>query len=390
MNLQTHVSAELWAAVAGPYESANYSHAILEAIHHMSALLRDKAGVAGDGASLVGQALGGDAPRLRVNSLQTDTERNVQRGLEQILRGIYLAIRNPRSHEQTVDVQDAADAIIYFIDYILGLLNASQQAFTTTSFVARVLDPEFVESARYAELLVSEVPALKRGDATIALYQERKRADLRKLRFLIGGLLAQLSDTQINNYLAVVSEELRTTTDDASIRTSIQMLTPELWPGLAEVARLRIENKLIGGLQQGEVLEGGKTTQPLATWSNSFLKAFSLRQEAAVTLVRKLEDSDRDDRHYVGKYFMRYLPEVAVSDHLVERCIRAIASAVKEGDENVRAALISVVRSYPPEWQAKLHSALQEETDPENPAVVLDDGTPFLSSPTKEDDDVPF
>ena len=393
MNLQTEISQELWSAVASAYEAGNYSHAILEAVHHLSSILRERAGVDGDGASLVGQALGGDSPRLRVNSLQTDTERNVQKGLEQILRGIYLAIRNPRSHEQTTDTKQTADAIITFLDYLLDLLNASQQAFTPDTFVARVLDPEFVESARYAELLIAEIPALKRGDAIIALYHNRRRVDLRKLRHLIRGLLSNLSENQLISYLAVLSEELRTTTDEAAIRTTLQMLTPEMWPRLSEVARLRIENKLIAGLTQGEVLQGGKTTQPLATWSNNFLKAFTLRAEAAAVLVRKLKDEDADDRHYVAKYFMPYLPEVISTEQLVDRCVRAIAFAIKAEDENVRSALIGAVRMYPQEWQTKLATALKEHTDPDNPAVVLDDGTPLLSSPSQDefpDDDIPF
>ena len=330
-----------------------------------------------------------------MNSLQTDTERNIQKGLEQLLRGIYLAIRNPRSHEQVTDTKEVADAVLCFLDYLLGLLNASQQAFTPESFVSLALDPELVESARYAELLTSEIPALKRGDALIALFHNRRRGDLRKLRFLVASLIGQLSDNQLSSYLAIVSEELRTTTDEAAIRTALQMLTPELWPRLAEVARLRIENKLIAGLRAGEVLESGKATQALATWSSAFLKSFSLRDEAATTLLGKLEDTDGDDRHYVVKFFMRQLPEVITTDGSINRCVRAIASAIKDGDENVRQALIGAVRVYPQEWQSKLATALCEETDPDNPAVILDDGTPLLSSPTKEDfplgdDEIPF
>ena len=393
MNIQTEISEDLWAAVENAYEAGNYSHAVLEAVHHLSSFLRERAGVDGDGASLVGQALGGETPRLRVNSLQTETQRNVQKGLEQILRGIYLAIRNPRSHEQSSDKRETADTIIVFLDYLLDLLSASQQAFTPDTFVARVLDPEFVESARYAELLLAEIPALKRGDALIALYDSRRQVDLKKLRHLVRGLLAELSDSQVSGYLAVVSEELRTTTDQAAIRTTLQMLTPELWPRLAEVARLRIENKLIAGIKSGEILQGGKTTEPLATWSNNFLSAFTLRQEVAAVLVRKLEDDDGDDRHYVAKFFMPYLPAVISTEHLTNRCVRAVVSAIKTEDENVRSALINCVRSYPQDWQSKLTTALSDLTDPNNPAVVLDDGTPILSSPIQDefpDDDIPF
>ena len=90
MNLKTHISQQLWLAISNTYESENYSHAILDAAHYLSDVLREKTGVDGDGQSLVGKALGGQAPILRINKLQTESERNTQKGLEQIL-SLYFA-----------------------------------------------------------------------------------------------------------------------------------------------------------------------------------------------------------------------------------------------------------------------------------------------------------
>ncbi len=100
MNLQTHISDQLWEAIEGSYQAGNFSHAVLDALHFVTDTIRQKSGIDADGAALVGQALGGDTPKLRINAFQTETEKNIQRGIEQILRGIYTGIRNPRSHEQ--------------------------------------------------------------------------------------------------------------------------------------------------------------------------------------------------------------------------------------------------------------------------------------------------
>ena len=202
MNLQTNIPDPLWEAVASTYEAENYSHAILEAIHYMSNLLRERAGVDGDGAALVGHALGGDLPKLKLNSLQTESDKNVQKGFEQILRGIYTGIRNPRSHEQASDNKESADAIIHFLGYIVMLLNASKEAFTLEAFIDRLIDPEFVQNERYAKLVIAEVPKLRLGEAIIALYQTRRKIDLRKLRFLIPELLSVLSPNQLSSYLS--------------------------------------------------------------------------------------------------------------------------------------------------------------------------------------------
>lgn len=392
MNLQPAVPAAMWTAIASAYEAQNYSHAILEATYLISGVLRERAGVDGDGAALVGQALGGDDPKLKLNAFQSESERNEQKGFEQILRGVYLGIRNPRSHEQTEDDKETADAIIHFLGYILSRLHTSKEAFTIEAFITRVFDSEFVESARYAELLVGEAPKLRLADCLIAIYRERRKTELRKLRYLIPALLGALNPVQLASYLNVVSEELRTATDDLTIRTSLQMLTPEVWSSISELARLRIENKLVQGIKQGEVLATGKTTQPLATWSNNFLKAFTTRAEAASALISRLEDQDPDARHFAAKFFMRYLPEVMTTPAQTTRCIRAIVAAIDADDANVRSNLISAVLSYPAEWQKKLAEDLKDKTDEENPAVHLSDGVPFLSAPAKDefDDDIPF
>jgi len=392
MNLHTTIGEELWASISAAYDGHRFTHAILDALHHLSNVLRDRAGVDGDGAALVGQALSGDQPRLKLNSLQTESDKNIQRGVEQILRGIYLGIRNPRSHEQSSDTQADADAIIHFIDFILRLLNASQAAFTVESFLQRVQDPEFVESARYAELLVSEIPKLKLADAAIAAFRTRKKIELKRLRHLVPTLLGKLDTNQLSRYLDVVSEEFRTASDESSIRTGLQMLTPEVWPQLAELPRLRIENKLINGLKSGEVLSNGKTTEPLSTWSNNFLKSFSGKSEALGALVTKLEGTSGPGRNYVSKFFLHYIHELPTKPWETARTIRALVSAVIADDENVTQQLISAVHQYPEEWQKQLTEGLKSKTDEDNPGTYLNDGTPFLSSPAKADfdDDIPF
>lgn len=392
MNIQTHISNDLWGSIASAYESGNYTHAIIEAVHHLTIVLRGKSGADGDGVALVGQALGGDAPKLRVNALQSETDRNIQKGIEQLLRGIYLAIRNPRSHDQFRDSQEDADAIIHFVNYVLRILNASTEAFTVDGFISGISDPEFVESQRYSELLLAEIPANRRGDVIIAVFNARRTVELRKLRYLIPTLLALLNEAQVAQYMSIVSDELRIITDDADIRTALQMLTPELWPRVSEAARIRIENKLLRIVRNGESFTTGKTTGSLGTWTNNLMKAFTLRKEAASILNLKLS-LDSDHRRYVARYFMPRLPEILTEESEMMRAIRAISVAVRNGDNSIREELILHVRYFPSVWQSKIAEALKDVTNPSNPAVVLDDGTPLLEAPTATeitDEDIPF
>lgn len=392
MNLQAVVPTSLWTAVAQAYEAKNYSHAILEATYCLSNILREKAGVDGDGAALVGAALGGENPKLKLNQLLTESERNVQKGYEQIVRGIYIGIRNPRSHETVEDTKATADSIIHFVGHIMVVLNASKEAFSVESFIERVLDSDFVETERYAELLVAEIPNLRIGDALMSLFQQRRKLDLRKLRFLISAMIGALSPTQLNGYLSAVGEEFRTVAEAIGIRSAIQMLKPEIWQSVPELPRLRIENRMLSEIKSGKIMEKGKTEGALGTWSNSFLKHFTMRNEASLALIAGLEDFEDEARHYIATYFLRHMPDVITLPAQKTRAIRAIADAITMWeDTNVRKALVSHISSFPNDWQAELGDMLIDLVDEENPAAYLFDGRPFLSSPANDfSDDVPF
>src|SRR3982751_2148222 len=121
MSLQTTLDPRLWAAIKHTYLAQNYTGAILDSIHFLSDLIRDKSGLDSDGHVLIGNALGGQNPIVKINSLQTESERDEQRGLEFLLRGVYTGIRNPRSHEKWSDSAQIADALIPFINYLTRL-----------------------------------------------------------------------------------------------------------------------------------------------------------------------------------------------------------------------------------------------------------------------------
>ncbi len=68
-----------------------------------------------DGHQLVQDAFEGASPMVAFNTLRTDTERNEQRGLANIMKGVFGAFRNPTAHEPRlfwhVREQDALDLL---------------------------------------------------------------------------------------------------------------------------------------------------------------------------------------------------------------------------------------------------------------------------------------
>lgn len=172
MNLEGKISERLWAEIKSNYEGRNFTNAILDSIYFLSEIIREKTGLETDGVSLAGQAFGGKNPKLKVNKLQTESELNVQQGIEQILRGIYQAFRNPRSHEKYNDTQEDADSIIVFIDYLLKIIDQSKSPFSKADFIPRIFDSSFVTSERYSALLIEEVPVKQRLDIFLEVFEK--------------------------------------------------------------------------------------------------------------------------------------------------------------------------------------------------------------------------
>ncbi len=112
----------------------NYFHAVLEAVKGLAERLRRMSGLGTDGADLVNAVFSVKNPILAINSLKTDTELSEQKGIANLLVGVFGAIRNPTAHAPkavwAMPEQDAID--------VLGIL----------SYVHRKLDGAIkVESA---------------------------------------------------------------------------------------------------------------------------------------------------------------------------------------------------------------------------------------------------
>ena len=93
----------------------NYFHAVLEAVKGVAQRLRDMAGLTNDGADLINQALSTKTPIIAINSLRTDTEISEQKGIANLLVGVFGAIRNPAAHAPKIVwamlEQDAVDVL---------------------------------------------------------------------------------------------------------------------------------------------------------------------------------------------------------------------------------------------------------------------------------------
>lgn len=90
-------------------------HSCLEATKSIFARLRSLTGASGDGAALVDTALAlgkSGVPMLAINSLGTQTEKDEQTGLANVVKGLNGLYRNPTAHDPRVNRMSTDDELL--------------------------------------------------------------------------------------------------------------------------------------------------------------------------------------------------------------------------------------------------------------------------------------
>jgi uncharacterized protein (TIGR02391 family) len=80
----------------------NYFHAVLEATKSIAGKLRERSGFTEDGAPLVDRTLCGDAPKISINPLATESQKSEQKGFANLVKGTFGMFRNTTAHEARI------------------------------------------------------------------------------------------------------------------------------------------------------------------------------------------------------------------------------------------------------------------------------------------------
>jgi uncharacterized protein (TIGR02391 family) len=377
MNLETRLPTGLWEAVRVNYERRNFTGAIQDGFYFLSDVIRTKSGEEGDGGSLVGQAFGGADPKIKLNRLQSESEKNVQRGTEQLLRGLYQAIRNPRSHDKSVDTEEDTQAILLFLGYLISQIDQAKSPFSREEFLSRVFDVDFVPQDRYAELLVSEIPGRLLFEVFLDVFRAKTTGKPENLKYFFKALIARMSESDKDALHDVISAELKLAEDDATIRLTVGSLGAQVWGRLEEAARLRIENKLIRAAKEGRYdrVRNMCRAGGLGTWATTLFLHFTLRDEFLRMVAEKLRNGSRDEEAYVIKYLFSSLG--ALAEEMPLSLDLAIRKKLREGSVEIYNAL-----DFGSPWKleslsADLRKAYAEFKAAEEVPEDLDDDIPF-------------
>ena len=243
-------------------------------------------------------------------------------------------------------------------------------------FLERVFDKSFVESDRYAELLIKEIPEKKKLDVFIEVYRNKQDGDGQKLRYFFKKLFENLNIEDLKQALEIISDELKKTNDDKLIKYNLQILLPKYWPEIEEVSRIRIENRIIESIDEGKHFEFKKTQEGwLATWASNFFEYFILQEDLIVTLYNKFCSSEKSKHDYVIQYFSSHINKELKNQKFNIQFI--VENSLKNGNINVYNYLINKSDSIKKVFKSLLEEFREKDEQEEDENDFNEDDLPF-------------
>ena len=131
-------------------------------------------------------------------------------------------------------------------------------------------------------------------DFQTEIFNHRDSCDGKKLHFFYNEILSALTDAERSEFLSVVSDVLTSADDTATIIFVRQVLPNSIWRQLDELARIRVETKMLNSATAGrweksisQCIEGS-----LGTWLSGIHNEITVKDELWRVIQSKLRGSE--------------------------------------------------------------------------------------------------
>lgn len=340
MDLKGNIREDLWKSIEAHYERNDYTESIRDAIYHMCEIIREKSGFYDkDGTTLVETALMGKDPVVLVNKNETKTEKDIQQGIANSIKGIMQFIRNPMSHEKKIYSQKEAIAIILYIDYLINILDHSGGKTKIDNIKELLFDEDFTATEQYAKLLLREVPSKKRYDLLLDLFYDRAAMPQDKLANFINVLFNSLTKAEKEEFYHTVSINLMKCKNDFELRMYCHYFMDFTYEFIDELARLRMEDLFLKAIRKGELIYTNddwfsNSEGSLATWINDKVNMLSNKGDIVEQLFWKIE-AGGNSKEYVFEYFLECIQGYFENGEVRTWNVNIIKKRLNKADETV-------------------------------------------------------
>lgn len=225
------------------YDNKDYTEVVRDALLCLTTEIRKKSDLKdNDGVDLINKAFSEKNPLIKINKLETETDKNKHRGIMDLSKGLIEYFRNPMSHSKQEYSKEIADAILVLLDeVILEEVVGSKSINSIDDWYLEVTNELFPNTERYAKNLISTIPSNKYFELAVMLYKNRNNITKLKDK-IIDELVNNLSEKEFHDYCEVIENDLFGDITEKDIISSLKFISTNIWNKLSDLTKTKIED----------------------------------------------------------------------------------------------------------------------------------------------------
>ena len=225
------------------YENKDYTEVVRDALLCLTTEIRKKSDLTdSDGVDLINKAFSEKQPLIKINKLETTTDKNKHRGIMDLSKGLIEYFRNPMSHSKQEYSKKVADAILVLLDeVILEEIIGSKSINSIEDWYLEITNDLFPNTERYAKSLISAIPKNKYYELAVMLYKNRNNITKLKDK-IIDELVNNLSEEEFKDYCEVIENDLFGNITENDVISSLKFISTNIWNKLSDLGKSKVED----------------------------------------------------------------------------------------------------------------------------------------------------
>lgn len=225
------------------YENKDYTEVVRDALLCLTTEIRKKSDLTdSDGVDLINKAFSEKQPLIKINKLETTTDKNKHRGIMDLSKGLIEYFRNPMSHSKQEYSKKVADAVLVLLDeVILEEIIGSKSINSIEDWYLEITNDLFPNTERYAKSLISAIPKNKYYELAVMLYKNRNNITKLKDK-IIDELVNNLSEEEFKDYCEVIENDLFGNITENDVISFLKFISTNIWNKLSDLAKSKVED----------------------------------------------------------------------------------------------------------------------------------------------------
>jgi len=297
------------------YENKDYTEVVRDAILCLMNEIRKKSDLQDDdGVDLINKAFSEKKPLIKVNKMQTQTEKNKQRGINDLSKGIVEYFRNPMSHSKQNYSKEITDALLVIIDKVLlEEIIKSKSLNSIEDWYLEIISDLCPNTERYAQNLANSIPNNKIYELVVQLYKNRKNIKNEKIK-IITELIKKLKKEEFIEYCSIIEDDIYGKNSEEEIVNILRFVSKEVWDNFKDLSKIKIEDMVLTDIEKCEVYSTEDSYEfdivqnygNIAIAAKHLLDMFSNKKEIVECIYEKLVDSKNNEWQFdflIEKFF---------------------------------------------------------------------------------------